>query len=237
MNSKFELQLRDAFVVSEEPLKKIHGLLAERIGTTSITAECADSVAREFEGLGALLKYENPKQKRIVTLRLYARSSDFGKSANIEFTDKWYFGGIRIAIEARDDVVTRLRSDLLDIVAGMRPWYFPLNKVDVFLAAVICYLVTWISLLVFAAMRSSDPPPPTSSYLSAKEQLALLGFLGFFFGTVYLVHRFRSILFPHGSFILGQGKTRFDTLEKWRWGFVIAFVASLVAGIALMWFQ
>lgn len=239
MDSTFDFELRDAFVVRVEPLKKIHGLLCDRIGKVTITAECLDHVTRTFDDLAGLLKYENAKSKRVVNLRLSARSDDFKKTATIDFTDKWYFGGMRLRIEARDDVVTRLRSDLLDIVAGLRPWYFVLNKIDVILAAWLCYVAFWLAVALLVAIRGPSTSSESPATVACPNSTDLIVFVGsaLYFGAAYLVYRFRRVIFPHGTFLLGQEQDRFDTRDKWRWGFVVAFVASFAAGLALLWFQ
>ena len=121
MDSRFEFELRDSFVLNIDQIKKMHALLSERIGKTEISADCVDDITRNFDSLNGLRDYENVKQKRIVNLRLNSRSEDFCKRASVDFTDKWYFGGTRLKVEARDDVTTRLRSDLLDVISGIRP--------------------------------------------------------------------------------------------------------------------
>lgn len=239
MDSTFKFELRDAFILRVEPLKKIHRLLSDRIGPTAISAECADDVTRGFDGIAALEKYENSKAKRIVNLRLRAASDDWKKEATVEFIDRWYFGGTRIEIRARDDVVTRLRSDLLDVVAGLRPWYYLVNKIDVFLGAIIGLVAIIAGFLVLMATfgPTNDRPTVASSRQQAIGYLFGGVFGATYFGFAYLIHRFRRLLFPHGTFALGQEVARFETGEKWRWGVIIAILPSLAAGIALLWFS
>jgi len=209
--------------------------LAERIGETKLTAECADNVTREFKDLEALLRYENVKAKRILNLDLAAHSPDWKKTARVSFSDKWYFGGTSVSVEARDDVVGRLRTDLLDVLSGIRPWYWPVNKIDFFFFPVLIYWVLWIALLVYGAWRESKGtlPPPTNSN-SPLLQLAFLGFIASLAIGGYTAHRLRRILFPHGTFLIGQEEQRFDTLEKWRWGFGVAVFASVIASLLLL---
>jgi hypothetical protein len=227
-------------VLDDDALKKLHRLLADRIGQTKIVADCVDDVAREFENLPSLLNYENAKSKRIVKLRLSARSDDFGKTSSIEFTDEWPLSGTSISIEARDDVVSRLRSELLDVISGMRPWYHPVNRISPFFAVLAVYMVTWISVLIVAAASEPNPTAPTASnpsHGSAAAQLIFLGFLAVLLLGACLLHFVRKLFFPFGTFRIGQGAIRDATLEKWRWGLLIAFIASFAAGIALLLIQ
>lgn len=237
MDSTFKFELKDAFVVRAEPLKKIHALLSDRIGKTTITAECADDVTREFDTLNKLEQYENSKPKRILNLRLRATAEDWKKEAAVEFTDKWYFGGTRIEVRARDDVVMRLRSDLLDIVAGLRPWYHLINRFDIFTLALIGLGTLFAGLLAWVAIFGSDEVSASTPRKQAIGSLIGAGFSVAYIGSAYLVHRFRKVVFPHGSFAFGQEIHRFKTAEKWRWSLLIAFFASLAAGIVLLWFQ
>lgn len=235
MGSTFSLELRDAFLIRIDSLRKIHSLLAARIGETKLSAECADNVTREFTDVAALTNYENTKAKRIVNLDLVARSDDWKKSARVSFSNKWYFGGTKVSIDARDDVVTRLRSDLLDLLSGIRPWYWPINRIDLALIPLVVISAVWLSLLVYVAFRgSAEPSPPSSSQGEAIANLSVYGFIAALIFGGYAANRVRSILFPHGTFLIGQEVQRFDTLEKWRWGLGIAIVASLLGGAALL---
>jgi hypothetical protein len=237
LDSTFKFELRDAFIVRVEPLKKIHGLLSDRIGKTTITAECVDDVTREFDSFSKLEAYENSNDKRIVNLRLRARADDWKKEATVEFTDKWYFGGTRLEVRASDDVVTRLRSDLLDVVSGLRPWYHFINRFDVFGAALLGLGILYIALLTWLAVYGSDESSNSTPRQTGIAYLAAVAFCTVYFGFAYFIHRFRRFVFPHGTFAIGQEIQRLDVAEKWRWGLLIAFLPSLAAGVVLLWFQ
>lgn len=232
MKSSCSITLSDAFAIEKESLKKLVSLFSDRIGTVSIRAECFDDIVREFTDLTSLLRFENTKSNRIVSLRIIASSpNDFTKRGSIEFRDKWYHGGIVISIDARDDVVTRLRNDTLDIVAGTKTWYSTFSKIDVWLLAIALYGVFWLSLIVFVAFSGTHTTDRSSPSENALAQLIFIGLNLCWFGIAYLLHRLRRIFFPHGNFLIGQGVARYDTMEKWRWGFIIAFIASFAAGL------
>ena len=48
------------------------------------------------------------------------------------------------------------------------------------------------------------------------------------------LNKIRERLFPSITFAMGQGKRRHENLEKIRWGVVVAFVISLLAGLPLL---
>ncbi len=236
MDSTFKFELRDAFIIQPPALKKIFGLLVDRIGETEISAECFDDVTRKFDNIEALLKYENTRAKRILNLSLQARSIDWKKTASIHFTDRWYFGGTRLEIKARDDVLSHLRTDILDIVAGQRPWYFFINKIDVFFFSFLLFVFTWLVCYIGVAIYG---PEKSADTISPKNQailtLVAYGGMGLYIGCTYVIYKSQKFVFPHGTFAIGQETSRYETMEKWRWSLLMGFVASLLASIAIIW--
>jgi hypothetical protein len=122
MNVRYSKNLIQAFVAGDSGLKKLTELLQDRIGTVEIRAGYADGFSRDFETINDLIAYENPKSKEIHRVRLNACSEDSSKSATIDLPSS-SGRGIAIDLTAPEDVVSKLREDTLDIIAGMRPWY------------------------------------------------------------------------------------------------------------------
>ncbi|MEO9590933.1 hypothetical protein [Rhodopirellula bahusiensis] len=234
IDAKYKFELRDSFIVRVEPLLKLHTLLSERIGPTTIIAECADDVTRAFDSFAKLEQYENARSKRIVNLWLRSSGDSPKKSASVEFTDKWYFGGTRIEIQARDDVVTRLRSDLLDVIEGFRPWYHWINRFDISGLSIAGLAMVVFGSLGWIALNGSDKPSTAAPRVWSIGVLLGVGFSAFWFGTARLLSRFRSTVFPHGTFAIGQEIQRLETAEKWRWGLVIGFVFLVLGAIVSM---
>jgi hypothetical protein len=240
VKSSFSLDVHDAFIVDPETLKKIHKLLADRIGTTKLVAECCDDVSREFSDLKGMLEYENAKERAITSLRISATSEDFKKSASVEFTGKWYSKGTLLRIEARDDVVTRLRHDILEVVSGTRPWYNSFARVDFALAAIVALAGLWLLLIIavsFQWLPTSEESTGSNTRGTAIGYLIGVSGLGILAAVVYIVTRFRNAVFPRATFLLGQGKPRHERLEKVRWGVLVGFVTSFASGIAVLAFQ
>lgn len=135
LNAEFSIELRDAFIAQEEDLRKIAKLLSERIGPLEINIDCADGINRKFSTINELLQFENPPAKSITRLRMSAHSEDFKKRGEIDLSDsRWR--GISIKIQAREDVVGRLKEELLDTIATMRPAYAWLHKPDFFFVGI-----------------------------------------------------------------------------------------------------
>lgn len=152
MDAHYSVELPQAFVVGEDELTKLADLLSGRIGSFEIRADCADDVARTFKTVKELAAFENAKGKEIRRLHISARSDDFKERATIDFSgSRWR--GISLDFEARDDVVSRLRTEVLDLIKEMQPWYTVLHRVDFTSIAFLAYLLLWFGLLIVVAFK------------------------------------------------------------------------------------
>ena len=234
MKGRYSEELSHAFVVRPDELKKLVELLQKRIGKVDISVDCVDKIEREFNTVKELIAYENSKSKRIRRIHLSARSDNYSKSATIVFRDS-FFMGVSINVNGREDVVSRLKEEILDIIAGMRPWYDVFARLDLFTIIGVGFLILLFIFSIFilfewipvADSPSSDSKNVKGSALSIVFWLIIsLGLWGFY--------RLRGILFPRAVFTIGQGESRFRILEKVRWGVVIAFFVSFAAGLVLL---
>lgn len=237
MDAHYSVDLPHAFVAGPDELKKLATLLNDRIGNVEIRVDCADDASRNFTSVRELIVYENPKAKEIRRIHLNARSDDFSKRATIDLSgSRWR--GISLNYTARDDVVSRLRTETLDIIAGMRPWYSIMHRVDFVSVSVFAYMLLWFGLLAVVAFKllpvsESNESDPSSS---AFAQLVVFGVIAALFGIGIILNRFRDSIFPRAVFTIGQGESRFKQLERFQWGFVIAFLASFSAGLVIALF-
>lgn len=234
MKGRYSEELSHAFVVRPDELKKLVELLQKRIGKVDISVDCVDKIEREFNTVKELIAYENSKSKRIRRIHLSACSDNYSKSATIVFRDSFLMG-VSINVNGREDVVSRLKEEILDIVAGMRPWYDIFARLALVTIIGVGFLILLFIFSIFILFEwitvvdspSSDSKIVKGSALSIVFWLIIsLGLWGFY--------RLRGILFPRAVFIIGQGKLRFRTLEKVRWGVVIAFFVSFAAGFVLL---
>ena len=238
MDAHYTDELPQAFVIGEDELKRLSNLLSERIGTLDIQADCADNVARTFKNIKDLTGFDNARGRQIRRLRLSARSDDFKKRATINLSgSRWQ--GISLNFEARDDVVARLRAETLSIIEGMRPWYARLHRVDFVSTALFGYILLSIGALLAVAFKwvnvsDSKESNPRSSAIA---QLVIYGGIAFLITGGVLLNRFRDSIFPRAVFLIGQGKGRFQHLERVQWGIVIAFIVSLLAGLIIVVWQ
>lgn len=238
MESHFSVELPQAFVVGPDELKKLAALLGDRIGIVEIRIDCADDASRKFACVRDLVAYENPKTKEIRHIHLSARSDDLSKHATIDLSgSRWR--GISLDFTARDDVVSRLKTDTLEIIAGMRPWYSIMHHIDFVSVGFFACCLVWVALCAVVAFKflpvtDSNNSTPSASALT---QLVAFGGIAGLFGVGIILNRFRDSVFPRAVFIFGQGKSRFTHLERVHWGILIAFVVSLVAGLVIAVWQ
>jgi hypothetical protein len=238
MDAHYNVELPQAFVCGEDELKKLIQLFTGRIGVLEIRTDCADDVSRTFKTLSELIAFENPRGKEIRRLHISARSDDFTRRASIDLSgSRWY--GISLDFLARDDVVTRLRTEILDIIGGMRPWYTLLHRVDFVYILFVIYFLLWFSLLLAAAFNwiPVETSKESSVNSSASAQLIIIGIIAIFFALGTVLNRFRDTIFPRAVFLIGQGKNRFQQLERFQWGVIIAFIVSFAAGIIIAIWQ
>lgn len=238
MAAHYSVELPHAFIVGEEELNKLAKLLSDRIGNLEIRADCTDDVARTFKTVKELAAFENAKGKEIRRLHLFACSEDFEKRARIDLSgSRWR--GISLDFEARDDVVSRLRTDILEIIGGMRPWYGALHRVDFGSIAFFAYLILWFGVLIVVASKwvQVDEVKQPSPSASALGQLILYGGIGVLFAMGIVLNRFRDSIFPRAVFLIGQEKARFQHLERIQWGVIVAFSVSFAAGAVIVIWQ
>ena len=243
MNARYSEFLKHTFVIGDSELRKIYKILQDRIGDVEISTECADNIVRDFENIDELFAYENPESKEIRRLSLTARSdySDgFSKSAHIDFFDSDR-NGISLNCKGSEDTVSKLKEDILNIIAGTRLWYEAMYSEHIWTAFMgingILFL-SWLFLFLTSLFmnlkwgRFSDPDPATVETVDALRTVMHVCWILFLvFGFFY--RKLRSRFFPPVVFAIGQGLSRFKHKEKVQWGVVIALIVSLAAGLII----
>jgi hypothetical protein len=223
LHANYSSELKSAFVLGDEELRKLSRLLSERIGGVEYSAQCSDDVARTFTTLAELVNYENAKASHIRGLCISARSADYSKSATIRMSDSKQ-RCFSLDIDAREDVVARLRADVLNVVSGMSPWYAAFHQVNFLL--ILSAVALALSLARPAGVAATRIPISL-----AVAAIILLGAAGF------VLNRLRDRVFPRAVFLIGQGKARYQHLERCHWGIGIAFVVSFLAGLVIAVWQ
>ena len=215
MNVKFSKDIQEAFIAGPDGLKKLGSLFSDRIGPLEIQIDCVDEITRNFASMKELLLNENAKSKAIKRLRLFARSKEFDKRAEIKFTDsEWR--GISIELDASEEVVSRLKDEVLDILSGMRPWYAPVHRFEptkVFILALFFLLAALLFSLYNLGEEVLGPQKFTPRSLATYVSIVLaMPFLSLF--ALSLIVRGKNSVFPRAIFGIGQGAGRLINLER-----------------------
>ena len=239
MNAHYSDQLNQAFVVSPDHLKKLVELLQDRIGKVNIRAGCVDEIEREFKTINDLIAYENSKPKRIRRLHLSAQSDDDSKSSTIVFgNDPGSSTKMSISIVGHEDVVLRLKEEVLDRLSGMRPWYSWITTIKRRTKLTIVSSIPW-SIFIAAIYFEWIPVSDSAISDSVKKKIYIFTVLSCFLFMlgIWALEYFHRFLFPNVVFTIGQEKARFKLLEKIRWGVIVSFGVSFAAGLLLLIFK
>lgn len=240
MDVHYSKELSHAFVVSPDELGKLVGLLQKRIGEVDISVKCADDLSRKFRTLKDLIAYENPKPKEISSIDLRARSDTYSKSARIVFRrPSWLSWGISIDANGREDVVSRLKEEILDIMAGMRPKYDVMYRINFVTSTWIVFGILFfvgllLSFSMLAVVWGWVPVPELKKNITSflrPIRLALYAPQVISLAIAISSNRILKSFFPKAVFTIGQGKSRFEHQEKVRWAVIIGFWVSLTASL------
>jgi len=240
MDAEFSIDIRQAFIARNADLRKLGELLTERIGELSLNADCADGLTRKFASINELVDYENSKAKELTRLRMTARSDDYKKRAEIDLSGSTW-RGISIRIEAREDVVGRLKESVLDVVSEMRPMCSWLHRYDFVLVAFGIHIL--ISLIPAGLIATGIVQVPQNSSITAQAaaKAMLIGLISpaFAFLLGAIANRFRDTILPRAVFAVGHAERRLAKLEKVQstvvLGFLVSFAASVVVAIWQVW--
>lgn len=234
MSANVRTERKYAFVLKQEQVKRIWESFQSRIGSPAIIIECSDEVRREHDNWKSFSNYENPPNKSIKRLIIKARSDDYSKRAEVEFSDSTY-RVIDISIDASETVVTNLYDDISDILDGTKPWYSRLTKIDFFY---VIGFVFWAGYM-FLTFYTGEPEEKTA--LTVKQAVtATIVVVLLFAGLATLIwglNKLRHRIFPLAYFAIGQGLQRYELDEKIRWGVIVAFAISISSSTVFALFQ
>lgn len=238
VKAHFSVGLPQAFVIGEGEVVKLAGLLSARIGVLEIRVDCADGASLIFKNAKELNAFENPRERTIKRIVFSAQSEDFGRRATIDLSGlPW--GSIRLEFVGPDDALSRLRSEVIECIGGMRPWYDFLHRINFVYISAFVYCLIWLAALVIVSYKgvSTSNAGIPSSTESARGQLSVLSTVAILFALGFGMNRFRDSLFPRAIFLIGQGKSRFQLLDRIQWVIIMGFIVSLAAGIVVAVWQ
>jgi len=230
-----------AFVIRPDDLEKLDSLL-ESLGQAHYDAHCKDGRDRSFDGVAALLAYENLASREITSLTARASNYSTGQSSSVTVAfhgnRPLYGQNISVRISGRETVVDRFENGFEDRIAAMKPWYDPLARIN------FAWTFYWAIMFVSVAMGIGLTVAKwLHVYESANHRTATFGdiftfavvLLGTPIGVGVALNYVRDRLFPLGVFCIGQGERRHAGKEDLRRivivGIGISFVVSVVSGV------
>ena len=233
MVANSEFSVKHAFVLEREQVRKICRLLQDRVAPPSISAKCADGIAREFPDINQLLEYENPRKRRIVALTFSSNTKDWTKRAQVSFAaHSW--ATVSVSISGAETSVLRLKDELGEVVDGTKPWYWRFARIDFFIAALIVWCVAGSLLGIYA---NHEGAPTVKQAVTLIYAFSVIGVVSAALGGLALLGWglicLRDRYFPLALFRIGQEARRFETDDKVRWTIMIGFAVSLIASIVV----
>jgi hypothetical protein len=231
LQARVERELRHAFVLTADQVRKIWKILQEAMGNVRATASCADDVERPFSSVEKLVAYENPRIRQIVRLEFVAWSQDDHQMVYLLFRTS--FVSITLRVHGREADAICLRDNIADILDGTRPWYSNIAGVDSH--AIVAALGLFVGLVSFLR------PAGRTIVLTGLYEITLL--VAILITAVVIlslilnwgISRLCRWLTPMATFALGQGEERYHIDEQWRWvvliGLVISTLGSVIATV------
>lgn len=234
MRASRDLRLTQAFVLTDEELRRIFAAVSSMFGVSNLSATCADGIERSFSNLDELAAYENAPKRAIRSLRIKARSTDYKNSCLLRLED----GGNRnifLSVEADEEHVLKISEMLEERLSSMRPWYHVIAKSNGFWWVVVPYSFFLIVALVEYAWSPGKLVLPEKWEIPVFVYVlgSLLGFVALLLAA--LVNRFKRAWFPMEVFAIGQGEKRHHDRDLIRTAVVVAFVVSVIASLVTSW--
>ena len=205
-----------------------------------IRTDCAGNISRPFETIDDLIAYQNSKPKEILCIYLTARSEDYSESVRIRFGN-YFRAKISINLTVGENALFNLKENILDVIAGMQPWYAIMHRINLtyafwsgYLILMLIWFLSFVSHLAlnFKWGTVSDSDKEITS-LAALSRNTLLAFALLFWGLGMFFNKLRDFFFPPIVFTIGHGKSRFKNKERLQWVVIIGFVVSLAAGLVV----
>ncbi len=215
-------------VVDAESLLKVEAILKRKVGQPKVSTSCANDTDHVFTSVNALLKYENAKRSKIVSLSFTARKDgDWTKQARLSLSSS-EFRTLEIEVMGSQETAPRVRDELAIAMERSKAWYWFLYKIDFFYLLGSAVLGLWIAGNVILRIQKQSLTLEGSG--RSDDALGLLILL-FLFGSATLIHFLRGLIFPRLVFLIGQEIGRYNTLDKIQWGVIVSFLVSVAASI------
>src|SRR5437763_8782902 len=129
MTASTQLVFDKSYVLTAEDLQRVADSFAVNIGTPRVELQCSDLITRAFETADAATDYDNAPSKRIESVRIIAFSPDTSERAFLTIS-AGEGSSFFLSLDASEEHVRKLKEAIDDRVAGMKPWYAWLTRIN-----------------------------------------------------------------------------------------------------------
>jgi hypothetical protein len=225
------LDLSIAFVLDELSLRRIVSILEGVSKPIEFEIACSDQFSVTYSTLDDVLNFPNSSQRRITALSL---TTPWGKSPGISVSLRNRdFLSMQSRVRGTEQEVYLIAPRLEEALAPLRPWYSVISKWD--LSIVFPGLLAVSVILGYLGFRIAV----THHSHDSVGVGILTGFVSW--GILFLPAVFSAplvrMVFPMGSFLIGDGVRRHQATLFWRrivgGGLFISVLGSIIASLIL----
>ncbi len=234
MEIKLNIDRKNSYVLKIEHIESIWVLFEKYIGIVNITIISKDNITRKFDSLSDFSDYKNSPSKQIENLIIVSELKDCEKAAYIEFSNGQWSNTITVNIDSdSESSIIELRSEINDVLAGSKPWYARLAKIDFFY---VVFFITTFSIFYLNSSQTQNNEGLAIGQAITNTAIISLA-LAVLAVIVWALNKLRQRYFPVAFFAIGQGLDRFKIDEKVRWVIVVGFIVSLSASLVSIIFK
>ncbi len=228
MKVEFSKTIYHSLLIQEEDLRSICSFVSSRFKNLKIIASCMDGSRFESEDINEILLFDNPKFRRIKSIRVEGDSGSREQiSVDID-SDRFSTASIFLLSES-DDQAVYISREILNMLAEMKPSYHLLARIPVS-GVLAAFWVAWTTLYTASMMLGFVHP--SISRFSGIQQLNISIVLAIiFFVVTYPFDRLQRYLFPKVFFLLGKQKKAMETIKQWRSFIFYGLLLSIITGI------
>lgn len=230
--STFESNACRPFVLTDQGLIKLGKLVDDYTHECRVSVRRRDGVECEYDGVSEVLSLENASRRAIMLIRVQGNHEPDGKYFSVSLVHLAIEEGVRIRIGGTEDDVVRSRDKVLDLLAGMRPWYgwVPMRTIWTvsFMLMILAVLYSITKIPDYVSETYGIEPTDAFNLISLAVALVVVFVL-------FCAIGFFGILFNGHVIALGQGLQRHKRLDVLRWIMLGSLPVGIVASVIANW--
>jgi hypothetical protein len=230
MEASTEINHYGALIIKSSDIETLWKLLDEEFEEIQIKIKCNDGISRTYSSYKEFEKFDNPKSKEIRSIFVNGYDK-YMLNAYIDFSSSNRITS-SLSIKADEETISRLRDKYTDLIDNSSPWYSKISRIDFEKIFFFIGGVAFALLLIYSQSVSEEgkeKPGFLEILIAFLVVIAAIGIIFFF--IPFVLKSIQEKYFPKVSFLIGLGNDRYNHAEKIRWGIIVAFTVSLVAGL------